>query len=112
MPPPVDGCQVVPSSSVQQVAELAPVSCDSKVRPVWWSVNRIGSRLTVLPSGQPLEAFADTSDQVALAGVAVSSKATLYVDREAWKKERPVVKLVPIDGSPALSASGSDEGAA
>ena len=45
MPPPVEGFQVLPSSSVQQVAESTPVSWDSKVRPVVWSVNRIGSRL-------------------------------------------------------------------
>jgi len=42
---------------VEQVRELAPVSWDSKVRPVVWSVNRIGSRLCVLPPGQPFVAL-------------------------------------------------------
>ena len=77
MPPPVDGDQVLPSSSVKQVAESAPVSCDSKVRPVWWSVHRIGSRLNVLPCGHPSAAFAETSDHVAVAGEVLSSKSTL-----------------------------------
>src|SRR5213592_1804847 len=100
MPPPVLGCQVLPSSSVKQVRESTPDSCDSNVRPVWWSVNRIGSRLVVPPCGHPFAAFADTSDQLPFAGLTLSSNPTLYVDRYDWKKVALVVKLLPIDGSP------------
>jgi hypothetical protein len=94
------------------VNESAPVSCDSNVRPVWWSVNRIGSRLVVSPSGQPFAAFAVTSVQVAVAGLTESSKCTLKVDNPAWKKADPVLKLFPIDGSPASSAPVKELGAA
>src|SRR5690242_7738669 len=112
MPPPVLGFQVAPSSSVQQVAESAPVSCDSNVRPVPWSVKRIGSRLSVLPWGQPSVAFAETSFQVAVTGEALSSKVTRYVDSEDWYIVAPVFQSVPIDGSPELLLSGSAAGAA
>src|SRR5689334_14362274 len=98
MPPPVDGCQVVPSSSVQQVAELTPVSWDSKGSPGAWSVKRIGSRLWVLPRGQPFAAFAETSDQRAVAGEVLSSKETLKVDRYAWNIVEPLFQLDPMEG--------------
>src|SRR4051794_4070915 len=111
MPPPVLGFHVVPSSSVQQVAESWPVSWDSKVRPVAWSVNRIGSRLTVLPSGQPVAAPAETSDHVAVAGDALSSKLTLNVESPAWYIVAPDFQLLPMEGSPALLLSPNDFGA-
>src|SRR3954470_7090058 len=110
MPPPCDGCQVAPSSSVQQVSESTPDSWDSNVRPVSWSVNRIGSRLVVLPSGQPSVAFADTSAQLAVAGEAESSKVALNVDSPDWNRVAPLLKFVPIDGSPASLEPSKEEG--
>ncbi len=65
----------------------------------------------MLPWGQPVAAFADTSVQVACAGVA-SFQVTLYVERYDWYIVAPVLKLLPIEGSPALFASVSVDGAA
>ncbi len=101
MPPPWLGVQVAPSSSVNAERESAPVNCETKVRPLVESVNRIGS--------SEVTAFgAETSVQVASAPDPVPSKVTFSVCVSAWNiAVPPVAALVfqstPIEGSPAES---------
>ena len=84
MPAPWLGVHVSPSSSLKDMRLVAPASCEVKVRPVRWSVKRIGSRL-VTAFGALL------SSQVVLAGEEVSSNVTRNVWVFDWKKTLPVL---------------------
>ena len=98
MPPPCDGSQVSPSSSVRHISEVVPASCDSNVRPVCGSVNRIGSSdVCAVHLGRRALLFS----QRAVAGALVSSNDTRYVSLYAWYITLPLFQFTPIDGSPA-----------
>ena len=70
------GEKLSPSLSVMSVvlpAGVSPSSCDTNVRPVWWSVNRIGSPKTRGVAGRTT----GFCSQVASAGDWQSLKVTL-----------------------------------
>src|SRR3954469_8936334 len=85
------GVHEEPSLSVNAISEQPPASCDTKGRPVEWSVNRIGSSEGVEVGGWP------TLAQVG----GLVEKSTRSVSRPAWYMTLPVFQLLPIDGSPA-----------
>src|SRR3954454_19524625 len=92
MPQPIGfGVQLAPSLSVNAISEQPPASCDTNVRPVDLSVNRIGSSDVVDVNGCPT--LAQVGGEV--------EKSTRSVSRPAWYMTLPVFQLLPIDGSPA-----------
>src|SRR5436305_13717310 len=98
MPAPCEGSQVLPSSSViaERLSVLPKTSCETIVRPTFESVYRIGSKLSVPVIGDCLATQVD----VGLVGQE-SSKFTLNVVTNDWKRTLPVSQVEPIDGSPA-----------
>src|SRR5882672_9963380 len=93
MPPPWLGVQFVPSLSVKAVRLSCPVNCETNVRPVMWSVNRMGSSDTVDVVAKL------TSSQVAFAGEVQSSKLILEVRNDPVNITLSVFQLHPMDGS-------------
>src|SRR3954471_3112628 len=98
MPAPCDGIHKSPSLSViaDRLSVLAKTSCETIVRPVFESVQRIGSKLSVPVIGDCFAAHVDAG----LVGQE-SSNETLNVVRSDWKRTLPVTQFAPIDGSPA-----------
>src|SRR3954453_13742196 len=89
------GVQLAPSLSVKAMSEHAPANCDTNVRPVEWSVNRIGSSVVVDVSGCPT--FAQVGGDF--------EKSTRSVSSPPWYMTWPLFQFAPIDGSPASRPS-------
>ena len=83
----------MPSLLVKAVRLSCPVNCETNVRPVMWSVNRIGSSVTVDVVAKL------TSCQVAVAGEVQSSKLILEVLSTPVNITLSVFQLHPMDGS-------------
>src|SRR6266404_2206542 len=102
-PQPWLGTHVSPSLNGEAVSVYAallhaPASCDVKVRPVWRSVDRIGS-------SDPGALGALLLSQSACAGDVPSLKVTRSICVPDWYIARPcgfsaVARATPIDGSP------------
>jgi hypothetical protein len=96
---------VLPSSSVcdfslqpvEKVTESV-ISSEANVRPVWESVNRIGSSSTWLVG-------ASRFAQVSRAGEQLSSKVVNRVCTSDWLVTAPVFQLTPTEGSPRPGTS-------
>src|SRR6185295_2956991 len=107
-PHPSSGIQLSPSSSVtadmlqpsvstpRLFAAAGVINCETMVRPVLLSVNKIGSIVIRLVQRKLL------SSHVALAGTVESSNVARRVCSSAMNITRPVFQLTPIVGSPAL----------
>src|SRR3954449_10987326 len=95
---PSDGIHVPPSLPVipDRLSVLATTSCETIVRPFFESVQRIGSKLSVPVIGDCLATQVD----VGLVGQE-SSKFTLNVVTNDWKRTLPVIQFEPMEGSPA-----------
>src|SRR3954469_21703139 len=98
MPAPCEGIQLSPSLSLiaERLSVLATTSCETIVRPVFESVQRIGSKLSVPVIGDCLA----THVELGLVGQE-SSNETRKVVTNDWKSALPVIQSAPIDGSPA-----------
>src|SRR3954453_1206201 len=98
MPAPCDGIHVSPSLSViaDRLSVLATTSCETIVRPFLESVQRIGSKL----SGPVIGGCLATQVDVGLVGQE-SSKFTLNVVTNDWKRTLPVIQFDPLDAPPA-----------
>src|SRR5215471_6822445 len=114
MPPPWLGVHVFPSSSVNAEILSCPVSCETKVRLVKRSVNKMASRLCSDSVGKV------TFSHVALAGEVQSLNVMRNVCKSvvmgsvavplASKKTFLVFQSTPQEGSPACWPRGAGAG--
>src|SRR3954463_200435 len=96
MPQPIGFCvHVAPSSSVNAIRLQPPISCETNVRFVCGSVQRMGSRLMVEVTVAP------TLVQFAVAGVVLSLKLMRNVSRPDCTMALPVFRFTPMEGSPS-----------
>src|SRR4051812_46843276 len=101
MPHPTGFCvQDAPSSSVNASRLQSAESCETNVRPVAWSVKRIGSRVVTEVSVEP------TLVHVAVPALLLKPD-TRRVSRPAWNMTLPDDQLAPIDGSPESRPSAA-----
>src|SRR5215467_8965875 len=98
MPAPWLGSQLAPSSFeiAEELTSGLASSSLTNVRPVLWSVKRIGSRLVTLVNGLPVDVHAD--DGVVGHESSKPTRKTVLSERNI---ELPVSQFAPIDGSPA-----------
>src|SRR4051812_48088312 len=101
MPQPTGFCvHDAPSSSLKAMRLQSAESCETKVRPLAWSVHRIGSSVVTDVSVEP------TLVHVALP-FALLNPETRSVSSPAWNMTLPVFQSAPIDGSPESRPSGA-----
>src|SRR5882757_6079157 len=98
MPAPCEGSQRSPSLSVmaERLSVLANTSWETIVRPIFESVQRIGSKLSFPVICDCLA----TQVEVGFVGQE-SSNETRNVVTKDWKRTLPVTQFEPMDGSPA-----------
>src|SRR5436853_6071206 len=98
MPAPWLGSQLTPSLSLtaEELTNGLASSSETNVRPVSWSVKRIGSRLVTLVNGLPVDVH--VADGVVGQESSKPTRNTVFSERNI---ELPVSQFAPIDGSPA-----------